>query len=300
MFAILNCTQSDCSLLTAILVMAIIGLLLGLIIGIVAKIFKVETDPRIELVASLLPNANCGGCGRAGCADFAKAVVAGEVAPNQCPASSQETVNSIAKALGIEANASFKKVAVVLCGGDKNQTKNWTLYNGVNDCRSAMLIAGGPKACSYGCLGMASCARACPFGAIEIVNGLAIVHSEKCVGCGKCVATCPRKLIKLVPADAQVHVYCNNPEKGPAKKKYCNVPCLGCRKCDKNAPGKFTFEGFHAVVNYEAENLPTVDDLDAIKCPTNCLLSAREHLAIEESNPDHVELAKENSAANKE
>ena len=289
---ILSFCQANMSLVSAILIMAIIGLVLGFIIGIVAKLFKVETDPRIELVTSLLPNANCGGCGRAGCADFARAIVAGEAAPNQCPASGQETVSAIAKALGIEANVAFKKVAVVLCGGDKNQTKNWSLYNGVSDCRSASLIAGGPKACRYGCLGMASCARACPFGAIEVVNGLAIVHSEKCVGCGKCVATCPRNLIKLVPAEAQIHVYCNNPEKGPIKKQYCNVPCLGCRKCDRNAPGKFTFDGFHAIVNYEAETQVTLDDLDAIKCPTNCLLSAREHLVIEQENPDHVELNK--------
>lgn len=275
------------NIVSAVIAMAIIGLFLGLIIGIAAKIFKVESDPRIELVASLLPGANCGGCGKAGCMDFAKAVVSGEFSPNQCPVSSQETVSAIAQALGIEANASFKKVAVVLCGGDLNQTQNWTLYNGVNDCRSAMLIAGGPKACTYGCLGMSSCARACPFGAIEVINGLAVVHQNLCVGCGKCTTTCPRNLIKLVNADAQVHVFCNNPEKAPVKRKYCKVPCLGCRKCEKNAPEKFTITGFKASVNYDSEVLPTQADLDIIKCPTNCLLTSAKHLEIEYSDPNH-------------
>ena len=69
------------------------------------------------------------------------------------------------------------------------------------------MIAGGPKGCAYGCLGLGSCARSCPFGAIEIVNGLAVVHKELCVGCGKCASVCPGKLIKIVDADAEVHVY---------------------------------------------------------------------------------------------
>ncbi len=285
-------TQSP-NIISAIITMGIIGLFLGLIIGIAAKIFKVETDPRIELVSSLLPGANCGGCGKAGCSDFAKAVVSGELAPSKCPVSSQETVTSIAQALGIEATSEFKKVAVVLCGGDLNQTANPTLYNGVNDCRSAMLIAGGPKGCSYGCLGMASCARACPFGAIEIINGLAVVHQDLCVGCGKCVETCPRTLIKLVNADAQIHVFCSNPEKGPVKKKYCNVPCLGCRKCQRAFPDLFEVDGFKATVNYKAERLLTQEDLEVIKCPTNCLISTAEHIEIELHNPDHNATKKE-------
>lgn len=275
------------TLVFAALAMGATGLLLGLFIGIAAKIFKVKNDPRAELVLELLPGANCGGCGKAGCADFAKAVASGELPPGKCPVSSRETVAAISQALGIANSASFKKVAVVLCGGDKNQTINPSLYNGVSDCRSANLIAGGPKGCSYGCLGMGSCARACPFNAIEIVNGLAIVHQELCVGCGKCAATCPRKLIKLVNADAQVHVFCSNPEKALLKRQYCKVPCLGCRKCEKAFPDKFTVSGFKASVNYDAETMPVPEDVEIVKCPTGCLLSSAKHLEIEYSDPDH-------------
>jgi electron transport complex protein RnfB len=269
------------TMLMAVVVLAGMGAILGATIGIAAKIFKVKTDPRIELVTELLLGANCGGCGKAGCTDFAKAVVSGEEQPGKCPVCSQEAVSSIARALGIEAGETEKKVAVVLCSGDTNKTKVQVLYNGVSDCVSASLIAGGPKGCSYGCLGMASCARACPFQAIEIINGLAVVHPHLCVGCGKCVETCPRDLIELVPISAKVHVYCSSPEKGPVKKKVCAEPCLGCRKCFKaGEEGQFNMRGFLAEVNYD--NPPGIDIIEKSACPTGCLKTAQNHLASEQ------------------
>ena len=96
-------------IITAIILMAFLGLILGIVIGTFAKLFKVETDPRIELVTELLPGANCGGCGTAGCADFAKSVVAGVNSPGKCPVCSAEQVTSIAKALGIEVGGVDKK-----------------------------------------------------------------------------------------------------------------------------------------------------------------------------------------------
>ena len=157
------------------MVMAGIGLALGVVIGFFAKLFQVKSDARVELVTELLPGANCGGCGKAGCSDFAKSVVSGENPPSKCPVSSKEQVTAIALALGIDAGESFAKKAVVCCGGDREQTLRLANYNGVLDCVSASLVAGGPKGCAYGCLGMGTCARKCPFGAIEIINGLAVI-----------------------------------------------------------------------------------------------------------------------------
>ena len=74
-------------------------------------------------------------------------------------------------------------------------------------------------------------------------------------------------------------------EKAPEKRKVCKVGCIGCRKCAKYAPDKFTIEGFLASVNYEAQVLPVREDLDNIKCPTGALLSAEEHHYIEKHNP---------------
>lgn len=259
----------------AIIVMVAGGVGLGVIIGVAAKIFAVETDSRIEEVGEMLPGANCGACGYAGCADFAKSLVAGESAPGDCPVCDADAVSSIAGFLGLSADTGEKMVAVVLCGGDDRQARRSALYNGVADCRSASLVAGGAKGCAHGCLGFASCARACPFGAIEMRDGLAIVHPDLCVGCGKCVETCPRGLIKMVPAAAQVHVFCSSPEKGAAKKKVCDVPCIGCRKCVKNAEeSQFDINGFLVQVNYG--NPPPASVVEEAGCPTKCLKSAAE------------------------
>ncbi|MCF7790978.1 MAG: RnfABCDGE type electron transport complex subunit B [Victivallales bacterium] len=260
----------DLVILSAVLVVCM-GIVLGLTIGIVAKVFEVKQDERIELVEEELPGANCGGCGFAGCSDFAKAIVGGTATPDQCPVCAEESVEKISKILGLETEPNkVKKVAVVLCGGDKNNAKFEAGYNGINDCKSAVLIGSGVKGCKYGCLGLGTCARACPFNAIEIKNGLAVVHPELCVGCGKCIETCPRNLIKFVPETVRIHVFCNSPEKGPAKKKVCSVACIGCRKCWKNAEeNQIIMKGFLARVNYDFPPPPEI--VEAAGCPTGCL-----------------------------
>jgi Na+-translocating ferredoxin:NAD+ oxidoreductase subunit B len=258
-------------ILSAVLVICMGGIL-GLTIGIAAKIFAVKQDERIELIIDELPGANCGGCGLAGCADFAKAILAGTVTPDQCPVCASVAIEKISGILGIDSVVNkVKNVAVILCGGDKNNAKFDAGYNGVNDCKSAVLVGSGVKGCRYGCLGLGTCARACPFNAIEITdNGLAVVHPELCVGCGKCVNACPKNLVKLVPSTVKVHIFCNSPEKGPVKRKVCSVSCIGCRKCFKKAePKQITMKGFLAQVNYE---FPPSSDLVAVaECPTGCL-----------------------------
>lgn len=259
----------------AVIVVAGIGVILGVIIGIAAKVFAVETDPRIEEVNEMLPGANCGGCGYAGCTDFARALVAANTTPDACPVCAGEDVSKIAKYLGMEASDNEKMVAVVLCGGNDSLAKKAAKYNGVTDCKSAVLVSGGAKGCSAGCLGYGSCARSCPFGAIEMRNGLALVHNELCVGCGKCIETCPRDLIKMVPLAVEVHVFCSSKAKGAAKKKVCDVPCIGCRKCVKvSEENQMIIDGFLIQTNYD--NPPSRDIIAAAACPTNCLKTSDE------------------------
>lgn len=279
----------------AILLMGLTGLFLGAVIALFARFFKTPSDPKAELILELLPGANCGGCGKAGCADFAKSVAAGENPPSRCPVSSAEQINAIALALGISPDAGERKRAVVRCGGDTLQTLRHLNYNGVADCAAAALIAGGPKGCRYGCLGLGSCVNACPFGAIEIANNLALVHRELCVGCGKCAEVCPRGVISLVSAESEVHVYCNSPEKAPEKRKVCKVGCIGCRKCARVAPEKFTIQGFLASVNYKAETLPDEKDVEQIQCPTGALLTSAMHHRIEKLNPGWEKSENENA-----
>ncbi len=259
-------------ILYSILILAGLGLVLGLMIAWTAKIFAVEQDPRVEKVLSLLPGANCGGCGFAGCADFAKAVAEGRAEAGGCPVASKEAKGMIASFLGLTVSDSVRKVAVILCGGSNSLARKAAEYNGISDCRSANLIAGGAKGCRYGCLGLASCARVCPVNAIEILDGLAIVHPELCISCGKCVKACPRNLIRLVPENAHVHVFCSSKDKGVDKKKVCDVPCIACRKCVKAAgENEMLVEGFLVRTNYEKS--PANDLPMRAGCPTNCLQS---------------------------
>lgn len=256
----------------------VLGLVLGAVIGVVAKMFAVEVDERIERVGELLPGANCGGCGFAGCADFAKGVVTGAALPDQCPVCSPEDIANIAGYLGIVPEEKEKMVALVRCSGDYSHTVR-SLYNGVRDCRSAVLVAGGAKGCEHGCLGFGSCADACPFGAIEIRDALAIVHPELCVGCENCVAVCPKNLIVMVPAAVDVHVYCNSPEKGAAKRQVCKTACIACRKCVK-ASGEqdhMLVDGFLVKTNYA--NPPPPELVEASACPTTALRQATKHAA---------------------
>jgi Na+-translocating ferredoxin:NAD+ oxidoreductase RNF subunit RnfB len=263
-------------IITAVLFTAGLGALLALVIGATAKAFTIEVDSRVETVTEMLPGVNCGGCGYAGCADFAKAIVEGRTTPSQCPVSTSVHITRIAEYLGITAAEKEKVFAVVRCGGSCAVTVR-SPYNGIGDCRSAALVAGGAKGCDFGCIGFASCARACPFDAIEMRDGLAVVHPDLCVGCGKCVDTCPKNLIVLAPAAVDVHVYCNSPEKGALKLKVCKTACIACRKCVKAADSEnqMTVNGFIVATNYS--NPPISDLVEKAKCPTSALRLATKH-----------------------
>ncbi len=259
-------------ILIAILVIAALGAIAAAALAIADKYLAVKEDPRIGLLTAALPGANCGGCGFAGCGDYAHALVAGTAAPGACTAADDKVADELAKILGVAATATEKRVALVKCGGTRHEAIRVGDYNGLADCASAAATAGGDKGCRYGCLGYGACAHVCPKSAIHIEDGLAVVDKRLCIGCGKCVSVCPRKLIELVPAKATLHVLCNNPLRGPDVIKVCGVGCMGCHLCEKHSGGKeaghFTFDRFLAKVNYD--NPPT-DAVLVTKCPRKCI-----------------------------
>jgi len=243
-------------MLTAIIALASIALLFSLGLAIAARAFAVKVDPRIEAIEDALPGANCGGCGLPGCSELAKRIAEGKADVDACPAGGEFVAHEIAKVLGIEfTGGGITKVALVLCGGDDQVAAKRFYYNGIYDCASAALLFGGDKACSYGCLGLATCADVCPFGAIDMLpSGLAVVNPEKCTGCTKCVAACPKGIIKMVPIDKKVHILCSSHDKGGKVRKICKVGCIGCLRCVKEAPeGAITMEDNLAVVQYEVD-----------------------------------------------
>jgi electron transport complex protein RnfB len=245
-----------------------IGLASAAALSVAEKYLSVKEDPRIAKVAELLPGVNCGGCGYAGCADYARAVVLDNAELTLCAPGGPACAQALAAFLGKAAAALEKRVALVLCCGDDTEATRRAAYNGITDCAAAQATAGGDKGCTYGCLGYASCARVCPVDAIAIRDGIAVVDRDACIACGKCVAACPRKLIKLVPASASIHVLCSSKDKGPTVKKVCGTGCIGCRICTKLSDGAINMDGFLAVVDYTK---PLTNEETVAKCPGHCI-----------------------------
>lgn len=231
--------MSISGILIATAIVGGVGLFIGIFLGVAGIQFKVEVDEREEAVLSALPGNNCGGCGFPGCSGLAAAIAKGEAAVNACPVGGEPVGAKIAEIMGVEASDQVRMMAFVKCQGDCEKTKVDYEYSGVSDCNMLSFVPnGGPKTCNYGCLGFGSCVKACPFNAIHVENGVAIVDKEACKACGKCVVACPKQLIELIPYSSEYVVACSSKDKGPAVMKGCSVGCIGCGICAKNCPNE--------------------------------------------------------------
>ena len=113
-----------------------LGLLLALTLYLVAQRFKVEEDPRIELVEKAMPGANCGGCGFAGCHAFADSAVKAPNLDNHfCPVGGNETMKKVAEILGYEIKEKAPMVAVVRCNGTCSNRPKINDYDGSLSCK---------------------------------------------------------------------------------------------------------------------------------------------------------------------
>jgi NADPH-dependent glutamate synthase beta subunit-like oxidoreductase/Pyruvate/2-oxoacid:ferredoxin oxidoreductase delta subunit len=113
-------------------------------------------------------------------------------------AAGPEVAEAIAAIMGVKIEAVEPDIALPGCffGVEKADTKY--VYNGLDDCRAVALLGGGMKVCTIGCLGLGTCARACPFNAISMgPQGLPVVHENRCTGCGTCERVCPKHIINL-------------------------------------------------------------------------------------------------------
>ncbi|MBP7462236.1 MAG: Fe-S cluster domain-containing protein, partial [Candidatus Delongbacteria bacterium] len=235
-----------------------LGLIFGGGLAYAAKVFHVDKNPLIDEVLKLLPGANCGACGFAGCPGYAEAIVEQGMEINLCIPGGNTSSKAIAALLNREAVESTAQIAVLRCQGGCGTARTKGEYNGLQDCRAAVLIAGGNKFCDYGCIGLGSCVAVCPFDAITLSpEGLPVIDDHKCTGCGKCVAICPKQILELKSKIYKVYLGCSSRDKGKTVKDYCSKGCISCGLCVKKCPVQAI-----QMVN----NLPVIDYQRCISC----------------------------------
>ncbi|WMW25889.1 Rnf electron transport complex subunit RnfB [Methanolobus sediminis] len=246
-----------------------LGLAVGVMLVVASKKFKVETNPLVDEIVEVLPGANCGACGYAGCADFAERVV-NEGAPiNGCPVGGFDVAKEIGGIVGQEVAEGEEQYPFVRCNGGLNCVDRFE-YVGFEDCKAVMMLSDGEKGCNYGCMGRGTCVRACPFSALSIgEDRLPHVNKNLCTSCGLCIASCPNDILVFAKESEKVHVLCMSHDKGKAVKESCTVGCIGCKICEKSCP-----EEAIKVTNFLAEidqEKCTACGLCVEKCPQNTI-----------------------------
>lgn len=248
-----------------------LGIVFGISLAFAAQKFAVRVDPKVERVMDVLPGANCGACGFGGCQGYAEAVATNpDIAPNLCAPGKASVANAVAQITGKIAEAREPLFARIMCQGGWSKSLKKFKYEGIHDCRAAILAGGGDKQCTYGCLGYGTCEKVCPFNAIHMTEDhLPFVDITKCTGCRKCEEVCPKKVIEVLLASKAVLVPCHSKDKGAITKNNCQVGCIACGICAKVCPFDAPF-----VEN----NLSRIDlnkckvcGLCVSKCPTKAI-----------------------------
>jgi electron transport complex protein RnfB len=264
--------MSVTAILVSVAILGGVGLTFAGAIALTHRKFKVWEDPRIDAVADMLPGANCGACGQAGCRAFAEGVVQGALQPAGCTVMSADAVVSLASFLGVEAGETNKRVARLLCAGGSNVAIQQADYLGLETCKAAAAVAGGGKGCRWGCLGLADCEVVCDFDAIFMnAYGIPIVIPDKCTACGDCVEACPKDLFTLMPIEQKLIVQCKSALEGDEIEALCRVACTACGRCAADAaPGLIAMQDGLAVVDYSKNDL--ADPAAIARCPTGAIV----------------------------
>ena len=151
---------------------------LGLLLGYAAIRFKVEGDPIVDQIDSILPQTQCGQCNFPGCRPYAQAIASGEAEINQCPPGGEAGIAALADLLGVDAIP----------------------LNAENGEEKAKLVAFIDEET---CIGCKLCIQACPVDAIlGSPKHMHTVIKAECTGCELCLPPCPVECITMEPVEA--------------------------------------------------------------------------------------------------
>jgi len=236
------------------LFLGMLGLFFGLLYGLASRTFLLRNDETAEKIHNALPNVDCGACGFSTCRAFAKAIANHTAASTGCVPGGSPVSHAIGDILGVSISMPEPLMAIVHCKGGAKETSQRFVYQGIADCRAALIAQNGPKTCRDACLGLGSCAAACPFNAVAVTADLiAVVNPDACTGCGLCVKACPRGLIELIPRVHKIFLACANRDRGGRVLQYCAVGCTACTQCVRATPsGAITMENSLPVLDYSS------------------------------------------------
>lgn len=177
----------------SVLLLTILALIFGVFLGYVAIKFRVEGDPVVEKIDSILPQTQCGQCGYPGCRPYAEAIASEQAEINQCPPGGESGVQALADLLGRDPIPLNPE-------------------NGVAEEGLPLLALINEDTC----IGCTKCVQVCPVDAI--VGAPSFMHTvldAHCTGCELCLPPlCPvEDCIIMVPAVASIKTWkWSNPE----------------------------------------------------------------------------------------
>jgi RnfABCDGE-type electron transport complex B subunit len=263
---------SPSAILVSVVILGGVGTTFGALIALTNAKMRVEEDPRLDELTDILPGANCGACGFAGCRSFAEAVIGGDTPPAKCTVMSEDEREDVALMLGVDAGDVDRQVARLLCAGGSDVAWRKAEYVGIESCAAAVAVSGGGKGCTWGCVGFADCAVSCDFDAITMSPfGLPVVDVDLCTACNDCVEACPLDLFALYPVDHHLFVQCRNLLDGDPAEEVCSVACTGCKRCAQDAePGLIEIHSGLAVIDYDKIHLENPKALE--RCPTGAIV----------------------------
>lgn len=167
-------------MISAIIIISLMGITMGTLLGIASKYLAVEGNPLQQEIEELLPGSQCGQCGFPGCTPAAEAIANSDAPVTMCPPGGKALAEALAEKLGVSVDLS-----------DVEDTEPSVAY--IHEKL---------------CIGCTKCFKRCPTDAI--LGGPKQMHAifaDACTGCKKCFDVCPTNCIEMRPIEATLQTW---------------------------------------------------------------------------------------------